>query len=263
MNQVWGSKVPLYFETEESQLVLGDSFKILTKMEPESVDMIFADPPYFLSNDGITCQGGKMVSVNKGSWDKLSESGTGVEEKHKFNRKWIKLCKKVLKPNGTIWISGTMHNIYSVGMALEQEGFKIINNITWQKTNPPPNLACRCFTHSTETILWAQKNDKKSHHFFNYELMKTLNAGKQMKDVWTGSLTKPSEKKCGKHPTQKPEYLLERIIQASTVPGDIVLDPFCGSGTTGVVANRLGRNFIGIDLSEEYLQITKKRLEAI
>ena len=263
MENLFAKKVPLYYETEESQLVLGDSFKILTKMEPESVDMIFADPPYFLSNDGITCQGGKMVSVNKGSWDKLSESGTNVEEKHKFNRKWIKLCKKVLKPNGTIWISGTMHNIYSVGMALEQEGFKIINNITWQKTNPPPNLACRCFTHSTETILWAQKNDKNSHHFFNYELMKKLNAGKQMKDVWTGSLTKPSEKKCGKHPTQKPEYLLERIIQASTVPGDIVLDPFCGSGTTGVVANRLGRNFIGIDLSEEYLQITKKRLEAI
>ena len=198
MNQVWGSKVPLYFETEESQLVLGDSFKILTKMKPESVDMIFADPPYFLSNDGITCQGGKMVSVNKGSWDKLSESGTSVEEKHKFNRKWIRLCKRVLKPNGTIWISGTLHNIYSIGMALEQEGFKIINNITWQKTNPPPNLACRCFTHSTETILWARKNEKKSRHFFNYQKMKEMNGGKQMKDVWTGSLTKPSEKTEGK-----------------------------------------------------------------
>ena len=263
MDNLFIEKMPLYYEAEKSQLILGDIFKILVKMKRESVDMIFADPPYFLSNNGITCKGGKMVSVNKGSWDRLSDNGTSIEEKHKFNRKWIKLCKKVLKPNGTIWISGTMHNIYSVGMALEQEGFKIINNITWQKTNPPPKLACRCFTHSTETILWAQKNDKKSHHFFNYELMKTLNAGKQMKDVWTGSLTKPSEKKCGKHPTQKPEYLLERIIQASTVPGDIVFDHFCGSGTTGVVANRLGRNFIGIDLSEEYLQITKKRLEAI
>ena len=192
MDNLFTKKVPLYFETDESQLVVGDSFKILTKMEPESVDMIFADPPYFLSNDGITCKGGKMVSVNKGSWDKLSESGTGVEEKHKFNRKWIRLCKKVLKPNGTIWISGTLHNIYSIGMALEQEGFKIINNITWQKTNPPPNLACRCFTHSTETILWARKNDKKSRHFFNYQKMKEMNDGKQMKDVWTGSLTKAS-----------------------------------------------------------------------
>jgi len=146
-------------------------------------------------------------------------------------------------------------------MALEQEGFKIINNITWQKTNPPPNLACKCFTHSTETILWAQKADKKAHHFFDYELMKKCNGGKQMKDVWTGSLTKPSEKKYGRHPTQKPEYLLERIIHASTHSGDIILDPFCGSGTTGVVANRLGRLFIGIDIEEEYLNITKSRLE--
>ena len=169
--------------------------------------------------------------------------------------------KRALKPNGSIWISGTFHNIYSIGMALEQEGFKIINNITWQKTNPPPNLACRCFTHSTETILWAQKNDKKSHHYFNYELMKEFNGGKQMKDVWTGSLTKPSEKKCGKHPTQKPEYLLERIILASTEEGAMILDPFCGSGTTGVAALRHGRVFIGIDNVEEYLEISRKRLE--
>ena len=146
-------------------------------------------------------------------------------------------------------------------MALEQEGFKIINNITWQKTNPPPNLACRCFTHSTETVLWAQKADKKAHHYFNYELMKEQNGGKQMKDVWLGSLTRPSEKKAGKHPTQKPEYLLERIVQASTKENDIILDPFCGSGTTGVVAKRLGRRFIGIDTEEEYLTICKKRLE--
>ena len=168
MEDLFIKKVPFYYETCQAGLVLGDSFKILTKIKPESVDMIFADPPYFLSNDGITCQAGKMVSVNKGSWDRISANGTGVNEKHKFNRKWIRLCKKVLKPDGTIWISGTLHNIYSIGMALEQEGFKIINNITWQKTNPPPNLACRCFTHSTETILWAKKNDKKSRHFFDY-----------------------------------------------------------------------------------------------
>ena len=245
-------KVPLYYDTDDSQLIVGDSFKVLTRMKQESVDMIFADPPYFLSNDGITCKSGKMVSVNKGSWDKLSEKGSSVEEKHKFNRKWIKLCKKVLKPDGTIWISGTLHNIYSVGMALEQEGFKIINNITWQKNNPPPNLACRCFTHSTETILWARKDDRKSRHFFNYQKMKEMNGGRQMKDVWTGSLTKPS---------QKPEYLLERIILASTEEGQIVLDPFCGSGTTGVEAVRYGRKFIGIDISEEYIDISKRRLE--
>lgn len=264
MENLFEKKVSIYSETNESQIVLGDSFKVLTKMKSECVDMIFADPPYFLSNDGITCKGGKMVSVNKGSWDKLeSLRGKNIDEKHKFNRKWIKLCKRVLKPNGSIWISGTLHNIYSIGMALEQEGFKIINNITWQKTNPPPNLACRCFTHSTETVLWAQKDEKKSRHFFNYKLMKEQNGGKQMKDVWTGSLTKKSEKIEGKHPTQKPEYLLERIILASTEEGQVVLDPFCGSGTTGVVATRNGRQFIGIDSHEEYLQITGRRLEKV
>ena len=239
------------------KLINGDSFQELKKIKTETVDMIFADPPYFLSNDGITCKSGKMVSVNKGAWDKISD----VNEKHSFNRKWIRLCKRVLKPNGSIWISGTLHNIYSIGMALEQEGFKIINNITWQKTNPPPNLACRCFTHSTETILWAQKDDKKAKHYFNYELMKEFNGGKQMKDVWTGSLTKPSEKTEGKHPTQKPEYLLERIILASTKEGDLILDPFMGSGTTGVVAKRLGRRFIGIENDEEYYEIAKRRSE--
>ena len=262
MRKIIAKTVPFYYETNDAGIVLGDSFQILRKIKPESVDMIFADPPYFLSNDGITCQGGKMVSVNKGSWDKLkSENGKSIEEKHKFNRRWIKLCKRVLKPNGTIWVSGTLHNIYSIGMALEQEGFKIINNITWQKTNPPPNLACRCFTHSTETILWARKDEKKCRHFFDYSKMKEMNGGKQMKDVWVGSLTKPSEKSEGKHPTQKPEYLLERIILASTEEGQVVVDPFCGSGTTGSVALKHNRKFIGIDNVEEYLQITQRRLE--
>lgn len=245
-----------YYQSSRAQLYLGDCFHLLSRTLPESIDMIFADPPYFLSNDGITCQGGKMVSVNKASWDQ----GANWRQKHEFNRRWIRRCRKVLTGNGSIWISGTLHNIYSIGMALEQEGFKIINNITWQKTNPPPNLACRCFTHSTETILWAQKNDKKSKHLFHYDLMKEMNQGKQMKDVWTGSLTKPSEKTEGKHPTQKPEYLLERILLASTDENMLILDPFCGSGTTGAVALRLGRRFIGFDNVEEYLEISKNRL---
>ena len=240
MENLFEKREPFYYETEKTQLILGDSLKILAKMKSESVDLIFADPPYFLSNNGITCQGGRMVSVNKGSWDKLGISKT-VEDKHRFNRKWIKLCKRVLKPNGSIWISGTLHNIYSIGMALEQEGFKIINNITWQKTNPPPNLACRCFTHSTETILWAQKNDKNSRHLFNYAKMKEINGGKQMKDVWEGALTPKIEKIYGKHPTQKPEYLLYRIIESSTKENDFILDPFLGSGTTGVVSKKLNR----------------------
>lgn len=246
-----------YYCNSNAALYLSDTFEALEKMLPEKVDMVFADPPYFLSNGGISCRAGKIVSVNKGDWDKIG----GFDEKHNFNRRWIRLCYRVLKPNGTIWISGTMHNIYSVGMALEQEGFKIINNITWQKTNPPPNMACRCFTHSTETVLWAQKADKNARHFFDYDLMKEMNGGKQMKDVWAGALTPSTEKKFGRHPTQKPLYLLERILLASTVENDVVLDPFCGSSTTGVACKRLKRNYIGIDNNEEYIKLSKERLE--
>lgn len=244
-----------YFRDNDSVLILGDALEILEQMPAEFVDVIFADPPYFLSNDGTTCRSGKRTSVNKGDWDKIST----LEEKHEFNRRWIALCKKILKPNGTIWISGTLHNIYSVGMALEQEGFKIMNNITWQKTNPPPNLSCKYFTHSTETILWAKKNPS-AKHFFNYELMKELNGGKQMKDVWSGALTPRSEKLFGKHPTQKPLYLLEKILLASTRAGDVVLDPFCGSATTGVACRKLGRKFIGIDNNAEFIALAKERL---
>lgn len=246
-----------FYNKNNSVLIHANSFDFLKNIKPESMDMIFADPPYFLSNDGFSNSGGKFVSVNKGDWDK----GVSLEEKHEFNRFWLRLVKPLLKPNGTIWVSGTLHNIYSVGMALEQEGYKILNNITWQKTNPPPNLSRRYFTHSTETILWARKSEKKSKHYYNYDLMRTINNEKQMKDVWTGSLTKKSEKWAGKHPTQKPEYLLERIILAASQEGDWILDPFVGSGTTNVVAKKLGRKSIGIDQELQYLEIAKKRLE--
>ena len=248
-----------YFETDNFKLIYNDIFKAIKKFEDKSVDMIFADPPYFLSNDGITCSGGKMVSVNKGEWDRT----LSIKEKHKFNKKWIKECYRVLKDNGTIWISGTLHNIYSIGMALEEEGFKIINNITWQKTNPPPNLSCKTFTHSTETILWARKDLKKVKYTFNYNIMKELNNNKQMKDVWTTSLTKPSEKKCGKHPTQKPLEILDKIILASTKENDLILDPFCGSSTTGISAVRLNRRYIGIDNEKEYKELSKRRYKEI
>ena len=246
-----------YYNKNNFKLILGDSLEELKKIKKNSVDMIFADPPYFLSGDGISCSGGKMVSVNKGDWDKK----IGIEEKHQFNREWVRLCYDLLKDDGTIWISGTLHNIYSIGMALEQEGFKIINNITWKKLNPPPNISCRYFVHSTETILWAKKDIKKAKHKFNYELMKELNDGKQAKDVWESSLTKPSEKKCGKHPTQKPLAILEKLILASTDEGDLILDPFNGSGTTGIAANKLKRKYIGIDKEKKYLDLTIKRKE--
>lgn len=257
MEKIYPKSITPFFCNQNTVLLYGDTFNILPKIKNDTVDMIFADPPYFLSNNGITCVSGKMVSVNKAVWD----MGYSLKQKHTFNTRWIRMCKRILKPDGTIWVSGTLHNIYSLGFALEEAGFKIINNITWKKTNPPPNLACRCFTHSTETILWAKKIGGK--HRFNYDIMKALNGNKQMKDVWEGALTKKSEKFAGKHPTQKPEYLLDIITQASTCEGDIILDPFCGSGTTGVVANRLKRRFIGIDSVKEYLEISRKRIEKV
>lgn len=256
MDNFFNTLVP-YYSDDSTALFLCDTFDALRDIKEGCVDMIFADPPYFLSNGGISCSGGKQVSVDKGDWDKAGS----LIEKHDFNRTWIGLCHNVLTLNGTIWISGTFHNIYSVGMALEEEGYKIINNITWQKTNPPPNLACRCFTNSTETILWAKKNDKKARHLFNYKIMKSLNGGKQEKDVWTGGLTPPGEKVHGKHPTQKPLYLLEKILLASTNEGDLVLDPFCGSSTTGVACKKLGRRYIGFDNNEEYIKLSIERLK--
>lgn len=250
-------KGKFFYEDSCFKLINDDCFKVLKEIDDKSFDMIFADPPYFLSNDGITCSGGKMVSVNKGNWDK----SLSVEEKHNYNKKWIAECYRVLKDTGTIWVSGTLHNIYSIGMALEENGFKILNNITWQKTNPPPNLACKTFTHSTETILWAKKDLKNNKYVFNYDLMKELNDNKQMKDVWTTSLTKPSEKKEGKHPTQKPVELLNRIIEASTKEGDLILDPFNGSGTTGISAFKLNRRYVGIEKEQKYCDLTIKRLK--
>lgn len=262
------AKKNIYFQDNDFTLLSGDSFKLLKKIEPKSVNMIFADPPYFLSSGGISCQSGKQVSVNKGEWDLTKTIGDRI----KYHRKWIALCRDVLDDNGTIMISSTLHSVYAIGVALELEGFSIINNIIWQKTNPAPNLACRCFTHSTETIIWARKQltaKKKGKHYFAYEDMKTENGGKQMKDVWEfedidpeifeSATTPKKEKKCGKHPTQKPIALLDRLIRASTKEGDLVLDPFNGSGTTGIVANRLKRRYTGIELDKGYLKITKDR----
>ncbi|MDD2504670.1 MAG: site-specific DNA-methyltransferase [Bacilli bacterium] len=247
----------IYYETDNALLINNDSIKVMKKFQEKSIDMIFADPPYFLSGDGITCSSGKMTSVKKGDWDEKLD----IKAKHHFNKKWIKECKRILKDSGTIWISGTMHNIYSIGLALEEEGFKIINNITWKKLNPPPNISCRAFTHSTETVLWAKKDLKKAKHKFNYECMKKINNGKQMKDVWETSLVKPSEKKYGKHPTQKPKALLEKIVLASTNENDVILDPFSGSGTTGIVANILNRKYIGIEKEQEFIDLSIRRLE--
>lgn len=248
-----------YSNDDDIKIINGDAFEILPTIDSKSVDMIFLDPPYFLSNGGISCSGGKQVSVNKGNWD----ADYTFEEKVEFNKKWLIEAKRILKDTGTIWISGTYHNIYIIGYLLEKLGFKIINNVTWMKTNPPPNLACRCFTHSTETLLWAKKDCKEAKHTFNYKYMKELNDGKQMKDVFTGALTPQKEKKLGKHPTQKPEYLLEKIILASTNENDLVCDFMAGSFTTGVVCKKLKRRFIGIEKETEFYEIGLRRLEDV
>lgn len=247
-----------YYKNDKYELILGDCIKELKKIEEKSVDMIFADPPYKLSNDGITCQNGRMVCVNKGEWDRSK----GLKEDHKFNKKWLNACDRVLKDDGTIWISGTYHIIHSIAFALLEMGYYIINEVTWVKPNAAPNMGCRCFTASQETVLWAKKS-KKAKHTFNYELMKEMNGGKQMRSVWKIPTTPMREKEFGKHPTQKPKELLLRCILSSTNEGDIVLDPFCGSGTTGLVAIEHNRKFIGIEVEENYLELTLNRLQQL
>ncbi len=233
----------------------GDCLEILPAIPEGCVDLIFADPPYFLSNDGITCHAGRMVSVNKGQWDR----SRGPDANHEFNRAWLAACQRVLKPNGTIWVSGTAHVIHSVGFAMQQLGFKLLNDISWVKPNPPPNLSCRYFTHATETIIWAAKS-RRSRHNFHYKLMKQLAGGKQMKSVWQILPPDREEKRFGKHPTQKPVALLERILLASSNEGDLVLDPFLGSGTTAVACLRLRRLFCGVEIEEGFLCVALARV---
>ena len=244
-----------FFKSHDRDFTLlhGDCFELLPQFEFK-FDMIFADPPYFLSNNGISVQSGKIVSVNKGEWDK----GGTPEKINEFNRKWLALCREKLKDNGTIWISGTYHNIFSVANALTELGYKILNVVTWAKTNPPPNISCRYFTYSTEFIIWARKY-QKIPHVFNYELMKQLNDNKQMTDVWRLPAIAPWEKSCGKHPTQKPLALLTRIILASTPKNAWILDPFAGSSTTGIAANLIGRRYLGIEQDKSFVEISKKR----
>lgn len=244
-------------ELDDAILYNGDCLKVLNSLEPSSVQMIFADPPYNLSNGGTTVHAGKRVSVDKGEWDK----SRGYAEDFAFHDEWIRACRRVLHPDGTIWISGTYHSIFACGFALQSQGWRILNDIAWYKPNAAPNLGCRMFTASHETLLWASKS-RKSRHTYNYKRMRDghfpkdvlKSEGKQMRSVWSISSPGKREKQFGRHPTQKPEALLDRVIRASTNPGDTVLDPFCGSGTTGVVALRHGCRFIGVDSDKSYLE---------
>lgn len=252
-----------YFKQDNFVLYLGDSIALLNQLPENSIDMIFADPPYNLSNGGFSVHAGRMVSVNKGDWD----VSKGFQDDYAFHYRWLAACRRVLKPHGTLWVSGTYHSIYQCGHAIQSLGYHILNDIAWFKPNASPNLSCRFFTASHETIIWARK-EKKSKHTFNYDLMKEGNwpedqlkkPGLQMRSVWSMGTPKPSEKKFGKHPTQKSLDLLRRIVLSSTNKGDVILDPFAGSSTTGIAAVMNGRKFIGIDLEKKYLELSKKRL---
>lgn len=256
-----------FFSDKDFVLFRDDSIKFLKTLPENSVDMIFADPPYNLSNGGFTVHAGRRVSVHKGEWDKSQ----GVDQDFEFHTRWIQECYRVLKPNGTIWISGTYHSIYQCGFALQLLGYKILNDIAWFKPNASPNLSGRYFTASHETLIWARK-DPKGKHTFNYKLMKNgewpeedifKKEDKQMRSVWAIPTPPPSEKTFGKHPTQKPMALLERIVMAATNKGDVVLDPFTGSSTTGLAAAKLKRKFIGIDLEKDYLALSEKRYKLL
>lgn len=255
-------------------LYLGDAVQVMNRMEPESVDMVFADPPYGLSNGGFSVHSGKQVSVNKGVWDQSK----GIVGDFDFHFAWLEACQRVLKPNGTLWVSGTYHSIYACGYALQLLGYRILNDIAWYKPNASPNLGRRMFTASHETLIWASKS-KKAKHIFNYHLLREgvfpsdrfKNPGRQMRSVWETfdsrdslwPITSPRkyEKQFGKHPTQKPLALMERIVLSSTQEGDVILDPFCGSGTTGVASVESGRKFIGIDSDRVFLRdLAKKRI---
>jgi site-specific DNA-methyltransferase (adenine-specific) len=249
---------------KQYRLYCADCLEKMREIPDETFDMIFADPPYMLSNGGFSCQAGKMVSVNKGKWDESQ----GIKNDFEFHKKWLSECKRLLKPNGTIWVSGTYHSIYSCGFAMQLLGFHILNDISWFKPNASPNLSCRFFTASHETLIWARKS-KKGHHTFNYEAMKNgifpkdfiKKPNLQMRSIWAIGTPAPSEKAFGKHPTQKPTDLLDRIILAATNEHDLILDPFMGGGTTGVSAIRLGRRFVGIEKEQEFVNLSSKRID--
>jgi site-specific DNA-methyltransferase (adenine-specific) len=256
-------------------LVHGDCLAALEQLPPHSVDVAFADPPYLLSNGGSTCQSGRRASVNKGRWD----ASQGIAEDHAFQARWLGAVRRVLKPSGTLWVSGTQHVIFSIGFALQELGYHLLNTVTWYKPNASPNLACRFFTHSTEILLWASPSRARPlRHRFNYQAMKAVNGGKQMRDLWAISeppeaggeqviwsvpTPGPREKVHGRHPTQKPLALLERVLAASATPGDLVLDPFSGSGTTGVAALLAGCHFLGLERDAGYVELASRRLRAV
>lgn len=247
-----------YHQSEYFTLYQGDSLSLIEQLEDNSIDVVFADPPYFLSSGRKMDIAGRHVHFEKGKWDRCRSA----EEIDEFNKKWISAVKNKMKEDATIWISGTFHNIFSVERILVDNGFRIINLVSWQKSNPRDIVDGQHLTFSTEILVWARKS-LHGRHIYNHDLMMQLNGGKVLTDVWKIPTPGSWERTCGYHPTQKPLRLLYRIILASTQEGDTILDPFAGSCTTGISANLLGRRFIGIDQSAEFLDLGVRRKQEI
>lgn len=252
-------------EAWRNQILKGDCVAALAKLPSQSVDVIFADPPYNLQLEGALHRPDQtLVDAVDDAWDQF-ESFAAYDA---FTRAWLLACRRVLKPNGTIWVIGSYHNIFRVGTALQDLGFWMLNDIIWRKTNPMPNFRGRRFQNAHETLIWASRDQKAKKYTFNYEAMKAANDDVQMRSDWlfpicTGAERLKDDNGRKVHPTQKPEALLARIIMSSSKPGDVILDPFFGSGTTGAVAKRLGRDFVGIEREQSYIDAALARIAAV
>ncbi|WP_322988595.1 site-specific DNA-methyltransferase [Hoeflea sp.] len=246
-------------------IIKGDCVAALEALPDNSVDVIFADPPYNLQLGGDLARPDQSVvdAVND-HWDQF-ESFAAYDA---FTRAWLLACRRVLKPNGTIWVIGSYHNIFRVGTQLQDLGFWVLNDVVWRKTNPMPNFRGRRFQNAHETMIWASRDQSGKSYTFNYEAMKAANDDVQMRSDWLFPICTGAERLKGDdgkkvHPTQKPEALLARVLMASSKPGDVVLDPFFGSGTTGAVARRLGRHFVGIEREQDYIDAARARIDAV
>ena len=246
-------------------IIKGDCVAALEALPDQSVDVIFADPPYNLQLGGmLTRPDQSLVDAVDDEWDQFAS----FEAYDAFTRAWLLACRRVLKPSGTIWVIGSYHNIFRVGATLQDLNFWILNDVIWRKTNPMPNFKGRRFQNAHETLIWATRDPKAKGYTFNYDAMKAANDDVQMRSDWLFPICNGGERlkdADGKkvHPTQKPEALLARILMASTRPGDVVLDPFFGSGTTGAVAKRLGRHFVGIEREQDYIDAARARIDAV
>jgi modification methylase len=247
-----------------NKILSGDCIELMNALPAESVDMVFADPPYNLQLGGdLHRPNHSLVDAVDNDWDHFDS----LKDYDKFTREWLKAARRVLKPDGAIWVIGSYHNIFRVGSILQDLGYWILNDVIWRKANPMPNFRGRRFTNAHETLIWASKS-QESKYRFNYENMKALNEDLQMRSDWfiplcTGAERLKDEAGAKAHPTQKPEALLYRCIMSSTLPGDLVLDPFFGTGTTGAVAKKLGRDYIGLERDESYLKVAEERLKNI